>query len=264
MIAEIHNKISQTGSNLSDRLEDNLTGDFFGTLRYLPFEKGSKYVLATAQFHDKDANNHWKKFINSLHGYPFNFQFWKRIQNDEIDLLLTSERAVIGIEVKLDSMLSSEDEDTEKQTDYIHSQNQLARYSEMIEKHKKDRQGYLLFIAPFNTMKKVRTDIYKRRIIAPSIQLGFMNWQDVYEALKNPELTTNLNQGENLIISDLKKLLHKKELYHFHGFSGFGINGQLTEHWRAHKTYVFTPRHMHLNWEEVHPLRKDDFYEFSK
>jgi|GEM_PF-4181867 len=34
MLAEIHNKISGTGSNLSDRLEDQLTGDFFGTLRY--------------------------------------------------------------------------------------------------------------------------------------------------------------------------------------------------------------------------------------
>ncbi|WP_010632471.1 hypothetical protein [Sporolactobacillus vineae] len=131
MIAEIHNKISQTNSNHSERLEDNLTGDFFGTLRYLPFERGLNYVLSTAQFNEENANIHWHKFINSLHGYPFNFQFWKRIQNDEIDLLLTSERAVIGIEVKLDSMLSSEDEDTEKPTDYIESKNQLARYSKI-------------------------------------------------------------------------------------------------------------------------------------
>ena len=29
MLAEIHNKISQSGSNLSERLEDKLTGDFF-------------------------------------------------------------------------------------------------------------------------------------------------------------------------------------------------------------------------------------------
>lgn len=28
MIAKIYNKISQTGSNLSDRLEDKLIGDF--------------------------------------------------------------------------------------------------------------------------------------------------------------------------------------------------------------------------------------------
>jgi hypothetical protein len=39
MIAEIENKISPTGSNLSDRLEDKLTGDVFGSLSYLPKKK---------------------------------------------------------------------------------------------------------------------------------------------------------------------------------------------------------------------------------
>jgi hypothetical protein len=35
-IVEIHGKINSTGSNLSDRLEDLLTSDIFGPLRYLP------------------------------------------------------------------------------------------------------------------------------------------------------------------------------------------------------------------------------------
>jgi hypothetical protein len=34
-----------SGSNLSDRLEDKLTGDVFGALRYLPFSSGLKPVL---------------------------------------------------------------------------------------------------------------------------------------------------------------------------------------------------------------------------
>ena len=38
LIAEIYNKISKDGRNLSDRLEDQLTGDFFGTLRYMSFK----------------------------------------------------------------------------------------------------------------------------------------------------------------------------------------------------------------------------------
>ena len=45
MIAEIHGKISSSGSNLSDRMEDKLTGNFFGNLRYLPYEKGFKLLL---------------------------------------------------------------------------------------------------------------------------------------------------------------------------------------------------------------------------
>ena len=40
MIAEIHNKISSSGSNLSNRLEDKLTGDVFGAFQYLPINIG--------------------------------------------------------------------------------------------------------------------------------------------------------------------------------------------------------------------------------
>ena len=37
-IAEIRGKISETGSNLSERMEDLLTSDTFGCMRYLPPE----------------------------------------------------------------------------------------------------------------------------------------------------------------------------------------------------------------------------------
>jgi hypothetical protein len=46
LIAEIEGKISSTGSNLSERLEDKLTGDFFGSLRYIPFNKVTKSILS--------------------------------------------------------------------------------------------------------------------------------------------------------------------------------------------------------------------------
>lgn len=48
MIAELHGKISSSGSNLSDRLEDKLTGDVFGALRYMPFNLGMAQILRTA------------------------------------------------------------------------------------------------------------------------------------------------------------------------------------------------------------------------
>lgn len=50
MLAEIEGKISRKGSNLSERLEDNLTGNVFGTLRYIPFSKGLGEVLANSVF----------------------------------------------------------------------------------------------------------------------------------------------------------------------------------------------------------------------
>ncbi|KPU26283.1 hypothetical protein TR13x_10785 [Caloranaerobacter sp. TR13] len=42
MIAEMKGKISSTGSNLSERLEDKLIGDFFGALRYIPYYRKSE------------------------------------------------------------------------------------------------------------------------------------------------------------------------------------------------------------------------------
>ena len=38
-IAEIRGKISATGSNLSERMEDLLTSDILGCMRYLPAQK---------------------------------------------------------------------------------------------------------------------------------------------------------------------------------------------------------------------------------
>ena len=50
MIAEIKGKISSSNSNLSDRMEDELTGNVFGNLRYLPFNKGLKKILVNAVY----------------------------------------------------------------------------------------------------------------------------------------------------------------------------------------------------------------------
>jgi hypothetical protein len=50
LLAEIHGKISFEGSNLSERLEDQLKANVFGTLRYIPFHKGFKHILTNVTF----------------------------------------------------------------------------------------------------------------------------------------------------------------------------------------------------------------------
>ncbi|HDR7537277.1 hypothetical protein [Bacillus toyonensis] len=50
MIAEIYGKISSDGSNLSERLEDKLTGDIFGSLRYLPYRKELYQLVSGIKF----------------------------------------------------------------------------------------------------------------------------------------------------------------------------------------------------------------------
>jgi hypothetical protein len=63
LLAEIHGKISSEGSNLSERLEDQLTANVFGTLRYLPFHKGIKPIFSKAVFFSQTAQT---VFINGL------------------------------------------------------------------------------------------------------------------------------------------------------------------------------------------------------
>ncbi|MEX6702304.1 hypothetical protein ABS315_22335 [Peribacillus frigoritolerans] len=86
MLAEIHNKISQTGNNLSNRLEDKLTGDFFGAVRYLPFEIGLKHVLATAELCHETVNANWLKFIGKEKGFVTQTEFWYRGEEGKIDV----------------------------------------------------------------------------------------------------------------------------------------------------------------------------------
>ena len=51
-IAEIRGKISEAGTNLSERMEDLLTSDTFGCMRYLPAEKALLPFLRTGRsFH---------------------------------------------------------------------------------------------------------------------------------------------------------------------------------------------------------------------
>lgn len=112
MIAEIYGKISSTGSNLSDRLEDQLTGDVFGSLRYLdataalfPFLEKSYYL---------NDIGHRSNFPSFKNGKVKEIQFWPRIDEVEPDIQLLlefegQERCVIFIEVKYSSGLSSDD-----------------------------------------------------------------------------------------------------------------------------------------------------------
>lgn len=67
MIAELHGKISSRGTNLRETSEDNLTGNFFGALRYIPFSKGIQKILleiiAKSNFDNYEAEE-WQKKLS--------------------------------------------------------------------------------------------------------------------------------------------------------------------------------------------------------
>ena len=90
MIAEIHHKLTTS-------LEDELTGNFFGAMRYLPFSRGLNPVFKACAV-SRDASV--KRILSSLSDEAFDVEFWKRSADGlvEIDGFLPLSTAGIGIE----------------------------------------------------------------------------------------------------------------------------------------------------------------------
>ncbi|MEC0373096.1 NERD domain-containing protein [Paenibacillus chibensis] len=219
MLAEIHHKISSSGSNLSDRLEDQLTGDFFGAIRYLPFQVGLKKVLRAVRLKNVEQSPldpFWERFLDTTENYDYELKFWYRHAEGEIDLILEHPDVVIGIEVKYYSGLSSEDDESEEMITPEESCHQLVRYSRLLEDIRGGRSAYLLFLAPFQILLPVEMDMKERSLISSHIQLGFLAWQNVLEQLKTIEIAT-LDMGQQRIIQDLIDLLVKKGFERFRG-----------------------------------------------
>lgn len=68
MIAEIKHK-------MVCGLEDELTGNFFGNMWYLPFSRGLKTVLSSSV---RGNDPQVKKIIENIGSDDFVFEFWKR------------------------------------------------------------------------------------------------------------------------------------------------------------------------------------------
>ena len=89
-IAEIRGKISRSGSNLSDRMEDLLTSDVFGPLRYLPFAEGLMSVLGKAKLYTiptRPLTQKSERIFPNCTDEP-EVCFWLRMENSEPDVLI--------------------------------------------------------------------------------------------------------------------------------------------------------------------------------
>ena len=107
MIAEIKGKLWQTGHNLNESLEDNLTGNFFGALRYIPFDLALRKILSAGVYPSKVGD-----LIGEIQAdfWSDKLDFWPKDEKVEIDALLNFDDTIIGIEVKYASGLSSDDD----------------------------------------------------------------------------------------------------------------------------------------------------------
>lgn len=193
MIAEINHKVS------SD-LEDELTGNFFGTIRYLPFNRGLYQILKRYVVSD-DTQVH--KIISQIDDDDFEIEFWKSSDDHkvEIDCYIGLCQAEIGIEVKYRSKLSGD--------------NQLEKEAAtMLGEWCKSDNRIMLLVAKAEEAK----DIYnanKNKTIFKQVHLACLSWQDILLGLNN---VITINKFEERIVEDLRELLTQKGFFAFEGF----------------------------------------------
>jgi hypothetical protein len=202
LIAEIYHKI--TNANLTVRSEDELTGNFFGSMRYLPYTRGLKTIFDAYAVSPHDKK--FEKILHSIDDNDFDFEFWKNsaLGYGEIDCLMSFDSAAIGIEVKLYSNLSGVD--------------QLQREADMLnEWYRRNIPKLLLFVAPESSVREAYLNNYAA-VRDKGVHLGYITWENIFKGLDNVK---TVNKYEKLIIQDLKDLLAEKG---FDAFDGFDID----------------------------------------
>ena len=194
MIAEIKNKTT-TG-------EDELTGNFFGTLRYIKFENVLLPVLLDTSHCENDSI---KRILSEQMFDESKFEFWKRADGlGEIDCYLENDNVAIGIEVKYNSDLSSED--------------QLIREAKMLNKWAAKKHKILLFIA--KNKESCEVPYYNNYLECKNlgVTLFWCSWKEIYNKLKGIYNTTRYN---NILINDVLEFLKIKG---FESFEKFDID----------------------------------------
>ena len=209
MVEEFYGKISRSGSNLSDSSEDKLTGDFFGTLRYMDFCDGLQPILCGALRKSEKQQAESQAAIQLIENANCtnisdeeHIKFWPKHDLGELDVLLNFDNCCIGIEVKFQSGLSSDD--------------QLIREANILCDLAKDKKKILLFIAKHESCISVYRK-YKN-IISKDVHFVFASWEDILQSMKdilNGGKGSKYTFGQKLMIRDLVRLLTRKNFETF-------------------------------------------------
>lgn len=227
MLAEIHGKIARTGSNLSELLEDQLTGNVFGTLRYLPAAKVLFPFLEKAYRLDKDGL-HFLKLEPLLSQEP-TIKLWPShyptVEPDvEIGVREASGRTTILLEVKYQSGLSSDDAPQVGEITFNTSNNQLIRQMRALGESRPHERKIAIFLTqdgmyPLDLMYCV---LNIPRDGSAHVELFWLSWHDLTRVLE-----TTLDQEQSPfvrhLLEDLLTLCRDRK--GFRRFQGLGTLG---------------------------------------
>lgn len=193
MIAEIYHKFSTD-------LEDVLTGDFFGAMRYMPFNRGLNQIFKNYAVSEDPQVTH---ILSNAADDDFNFEFWKRSENGlvEIDGFIPLTSVGIGIEVKYRSGLSGGD--------------QLEKEAQVLDEWCNGKEKLLILIEEAEEAKAIYIENKDKRVFR-DVHLAYLSWQDILLGLDQVLISSSY---EKKMIEDLKTLLREKGFVSFEGFS---------------------------------------------
>ena len=193
MIAEIYHKFSTD-------LEDVLTGDFFGAMRYMPFNRGLNQIFKNYAVSEDPQVTH---ILSNAADDDFNFEFWKRSENGlvEIDGFIPLTSVGIGIEVKYRSGLSGGD--------------QLEKEAQVLDEWCNGKEKLLILIGEAEEAKAIYIENKDKRVFR-DVHLAYSSWQDILLGLDQVLISSSY---EKKMIEDLKTLLREKGFVSFEGFS---------------------------------------------
>ncbi len=193
MIAEIYHKFSTD-------LEDVLTGDFFGAMRYMPFNRGLNQIFKNYAVSEDPQVTH---ILSNAADDDFNFEFWKRSENGlvEIDGFIPLTSVGIGIEVKYRSGLSGGD--------------QLEKEAQVLDECCNGKEKLLILIGEAEEAKAIYIENKDKRVFR-DVHLAYLSWQDILLGLDQVLISSSY---EKKMIEDLKTLLREKGFVSFEGFS---------------------------------------------
>ena len=193
MIAEIYHKFSTD-------LEDVLTGDFFGAMRYMPFNRGLNQIFKNYAVSEDPQVTH---ILSNAADDDFNFEFWKRSENGrvEIDGFIPLTSVGIGIEVKYRSGLSGGD--------------QLEKEAQVLDEWCNGKEKLLILIGEAEEAKAIYIENKDKRVFR-DVHLAYLSWQDILLGLDQVLISSSY---EKKMIEDLKTLLREKGYVSFEGFS---------------------------------------------
>jgi hypothetical protein len=181
--AVIKGKISSTGSNLNQRLEDLMTSNIFQNISYLSFEEGLYKILDQAV----SIDDRKIEFIQNEEILSTKYSFWPNLKNSQPDVVIelkikNSKIIRVFVEAKLYSSLSGDD--------------QLDReYKDMIERNETGN-NVLIYLTQHSAYP--REDFQNLRSCHRNA--FWLNYEMIYNALK-------ANNNNNLVIRDVLNLL---------------------------------------------------------